>query len=246
MAGLHVLENNFFCVLPIFNLEKGSTLNKQCLLSCFILFTLFLSGCKAASQLPATPASTPIPSAVPTIVPTSVPTPTLTPTVLITPKITATPIVAMINTDDDLKRLVKQIYPMPCIAYNFAKAPLSDVNHASKLNFIEVNIQPDPKHYWVSEIADNADGSCQAFVACRPEFCQDKIYVQDDETRKVYEIDWEARMPWRPIQWVTWINNDTFTFLQSSNPDQALMIVINFDKREVLYEAIIFPDNFCR
>ena len=165
--------------------------------------------------------------------------------VVITPKITATPIVAKISKDGDLEHLVEQLYPMPCIGYNFAKAPLSDVNHASTLNFIEVDIQPDSNKYWISEVADSADGSRQAFVACEPEFCQDKLYVSDHQTATVYEIDWEARMPWRPIQWVTWINNDIVAFLQSSNPDHALLLAINFDKREVLYEAVVFPDYYC-
>jgi hypothetical protein len=52
-------------------------------------------------------------------------------------------------------------------------------------------------------------------------------------------------MPWRPIQWVTWINNDTLAFFQSSNPEQGQIIVINVDKREYLYAAIVFPDYAC-
>ena len=56
--------------------------------------------------------------------------------------------------------------------------------------FIEVNILPDQNSYWVSEIADNIDKSRQAFVACKPEFCQEKLYVKDNETERVYEIDW--------------------------------------------------------
>ena len=214
-------------------------MNRIAIAGWFIL-TLFVAACQSSKQF-FIPTETPILTSTPFLFDT----PTPTTTKLITPKITATPILANINTDDDLKRLVKQIYPFPCIGYNYAKAPLSDVNHASKLNFIEVDIHPDPKQYWVSEIADNIDGNRQAFVACKPEFCQEKIYVQDDKSQKVYEIDWEARMPWRPIQWVTWINNDTLAFLQSANPDHASIVVINFENKEVLYQAAIYPDYAC-
>ena len=133
-----------------------------------VLFSLsiFLTACQSSAQVLI---STETPSITETLLFTTTPflsdTPTQTQTVLIIPKITATPIIKSFNSDDDLKNLINQIYPFPCIGYNYAKAPLSDVNHASELTFIEVDVQPDPNKYWVSEIADNADGSRQAFVA---------------------------------------------------------------------------------
>jgi hypothetical protein len=214
-------------------IEDGESV-KRIIIAAWLIAVLIFTACQSSVQAPV-PSSTPLPAE----------TSTSQPKAVITPKITATPIVAKINTDDDLEYLVEQLYSIPCIGYNFAKAPQSDLNHASTLNFIEVDIQPDHNRYWVSEIADSADGSRQAFVACEPEFCQDKLYVSDEKTEKVYEIDWEARMPWRPIQWVTWINNDTLAFLQSSNPDHALLFAFNFEKKEVLYEAVVFPDYYC-
>ncbi|MBN1451066.1 MAG: hypothetical protein JW963_08640 [Anaerolineales bacterium] len=211
----------------------------------WLIVTLFLAACQSLTQVSISTDTflTGTPFHTSTSLLSDTPLPTAT--VLITPKITATPILATINTDDDLIRLIEQIYLLPCIGFNFAESPPPDVLHVSKLNFIEVDVQPDPNIYWISEIADNADGSRQAFVACEPEFCQDKLYIQDDKTEKVYEIDWESRMPWRPIQWVTWINNDILAFLQTSNPDHALLVAVNFDKREVLYEAVVFPDYYC-
>ena len=214
-----------------------------------VLFSLsiFLTACQSSAQVLI---STETPSITETPLFTTTPflsdTPTQTQTVLIIPKITATPIIKSFNSDDDLKNLINQIYPFPCIGYNYAKAPLSDVNHASELTFIEVDVQPDPNKYWVSEIADNADGSRQAFVACKPDFCQDKIYVQDKKSQKVYEVDWDARMAWRPIQWITWINDSILVFLQSANPDHAMVLAVDFEKREVLYQAVVFPDYACR
>jgi hypothetical protein len=132
---------------------------------------------------------------------------------------------------------------LPCNGMNYVNS--SSMQSSTELEFIEVDIQPDPKVYWVSEIADNIDKSRQAFVACDPDFCQDKIYGKDEETEKVYKIDWEWRLSYRPIQWITWINNDTLAFFQSSNPDQGSIIVVNVDKREYLYAGIVFPDYFC-
>jgi len=177
-----------------------------------------------------------------TLLPTS--TPTQMPAVLITPIITATPFNAIINADADVDQLIGKIFPGLCIGFNFAEFPSVDLQ-PSKLEFIEADVQPDPKLYWVSEIADSADKSRQAFVACKPEFCQDKIYVKNANTGKVFEINWDARMPWRPIQWITWINSDILTFFQSSNPDHGLIIAVNVDKREVLYESVVFPDYVC-
>ena len=165
----------------------------------------------------------------------------------ITPKITATPISAEIDTEEDLNLIIrKQIYPYPCFGYNFAKSPLTDVNHASELYFVKVDVQPNPQKYLVEEIADNANGSRKAWVACdNADHCEDKIYVQDNKSKEVYEITWEDQMFWRPIQWITWINNDILTLLQSANPDHALVMAINIEKREVLYQGIIFPDYAC-
>lgn len=119
-------------------------------------------------------------------------TDTLIPTAikLITPDITATPITAIVNSDDDMESLIRQIYPeFPCIGYNYAKE--SSEKPPPKLDFVEVDIQPDSKLHWISEIAENANNSRQAFVACEPELCQDKIYVKDFKSNKVFEINWE-------------------------------------------------------
>lgn len=206
----------------------------------FSFFTLFfLIACQPSKPIPVT--STPHSTS-------ALPSPSATFRIpVITPVTTATPIIAKVSTDKELSFIIQnQIYPYPCFGYNFAKAPLTDVNHASKLNFVEVNAQPDSREYLVEEIADNANRSRKAWVACNnADHCEDKIYIEDNKSKKVYEITWEDQMFWRPIQQITWINNDILTLLQSTNPDHALVMAINFDKREVLYEGIIFPDYAC-
>jgi len=166
--------------------------------------------------------------------------------ILITPEVTATPIYEFIGSKDDLERLVRNLYTWwsPCIGQNFAEiSPETPLSYS--IEFVEVAVQPNPQEYWISEIADNIDKSLQAFVACDPEFCQDKIYVLDIETKKVYEIKWETQFPWRPIESVIWINENILAFYQSINPQRAQIVVVDIDERKYLYHAFVFPDYFC-
>lgn len=216
-------------------------------------FTVFfLVSCQSSSSTPVTSTQNVLPKATYLSTPNTQFTFTPAPSAIfwvieITPVITSTPVVVNVNTEKELNFVIRnQIYPYPCFGYNFAKAPLTDVNHASMLYFVEVNTQFDSKEYMVEEIADNQDGSRRAWVACNnANHCEDKIYVQDSESAQVYEITWEDQMFWRPIQGITWINTDILTLLQSANPDHALVMAIDVAKREVLYEGVIFPDYTC-
>lgn len=226
---------------------------KKRIIAFSFITTFFLIACQSSKPVPVFSTQTLIPTATRPFTATPQPTfytpvPLATFRILIqTPVITSTPIVAKISTAKDLNFVIQhQIYPYPCFGDNFAKAPLTDANHASKLNFVEVNVQLDSNKYLVEEIAENASGNQKAWVACNDaDHCEDKLYVQEYKSEKVYEITWEGQMLWRPIQRITWINNDILTLLQSANPDQFLVMAINFAKREVLYEGIIFPENAC-
>jgi len=170
-------------------------------------------------------------------VPTQNP-PSIMPTVTwwVTPQITATPISVTLNENIKIDDVIKQLHPGICTSFNLAiETPQPvDVPPPYTLKFIEVNEQPNPNLYYYEEIADNIDKSRQAFIACKPESCQDKVYVKENKTGKVYEIDFGA-MTWRPIQWLTWINNDTLVFAQSSNPHYGLIVAVNLDKKEYQY-----------
>lgn len=223
--------------------KEVNKLKRMAFVPCLIMISI-LSACQSLPII-STSRKTPSPTKKPLFTqPLALVPPTTTATWWVTPKITATPVAAIVKTSDDLYNLLKKLYPMyPCIGYNYANS--SSPQAISNLEFIEVDVQPEPKSYWVSEVADNFEKSRQAFVACEPESCQDKIYVKFEQTEKVYEVDWEWRMPWRPIQLVIWINNDILEFFQSSNPEQGQIIVINVEKREYLYTAIVIPDNSC-
>ena len=160
-----------------------------------------------------------------------------------TPKVTATALTATINTDGELESLIEQIYP-------FCIGQLNDANSSalyapSHLQFIKSEILLDPEKIWISEVADNLDDTLQAFVACEVELCHPQIYVRKSATGEVYEIDWEFRMPWRPINQIIWINNDLLAFYQSANPYAGTIKVISFSKKEYLFSAMVFPDEYC-
>jgi hypothetical protein len=183
-----------------------------------------------------------------TSAPTSTPflasdTPISTATVWVTPQITATPRYALVRTDDDLKQVADDWAHRFCVGQN--EVASSRDWDSSNLEFTEVDIQPDPNKYWVSEIADNLDNSLKAFVACTPDLCHNQIYVKDNKTGKVYEVDWKFRTTWRPIQQVQWVNYNTLIFFHDTNPTHGQVVAINFDKKEYIYSAVAYSKSNC-
>jgi hypothetical protein len=166
----------------------------------------------------------------------SSPSPTPTATWWVTPVITATPLDVVFDSNMTVEKVIRQMHPGICTGSNLAIAPPppKDLPFPFPLKFVQVEGAPDRTSYYFHEIADNIDGSRQAFIACNPEECQDKVYVRDTTTEEVLEIEFGA-VPGRPILWLAWINRDTLVFTQSSNPHYGLVVVIDFDKRQYQY-----------
>ncbi len=203
---------------------------------CFSMVVV-LAACQSSSITLTQPST--ITSTLPLVSDTPIPTAIM----WITPQITATPQYALIRTDDDLKQVADDWAHRFCVGQNEVNT-LADWD-SSNLKFIEVDIQPDPNKYWISEIADNLDNSLRAFVACKPDLCRNQIYVKDNKTGKVYEIDWKLKTTWRPIQQVQWINYDTFVFFQPADSTHGQAVAINFNKKEYIYSGIAYPKSNC-
>lgn len=156
-----------------------------------------------------------------------------------TPMITATPI----TSTDDISVLLQNPFGWPCIGNNIVERP-SDIYTPANVEFIPSNIEPDSQKYWISELADSADKSQQAYVGCAPEFCQQKVYVKDSQSN-IYEVNWDKRLPWRSIQRIVWIYNNTLAFYQSASPSYGEILAVNTQTRELVYEASVFPDFSC-
>ena len=196
-------------------------------------------------------ACAPVNTAVPTTITTLPQTatsisPTPTATWWMTPAITATPLNIVLAKDTEIRNVIMQLHPTLCAGANLAieTPPPQDVPAPYPLKFVEVNDPPDPNSYYFEEIADNSDNSRRAFIACKPEKCQDDVYVKDNQTDTVYKIGFGA-MSWRPIQWLTWINKDTLLFTQSSNPHYGLIVAINVDKQEYQYYGMASDEYQC-
>lgn len=171
-------------------------------------------------------------------------TPSPTSTMWTTPQVTATPIyLSFSDTGDKLESMIGRMYYELCIGQN--EVGSSDDWNSSSLKFIETDIQPDLNKYWVSEIANNLDNSLEAFVACEPNSCSNQIYIKNNKTGEVFEVDWKLKDSWLPIQKVIWINYDTFMFFQSLDSTHGQIVAINFDKKEYRYSATAYPKSNC-
>jgi hypothetical protein len=194
------------------------------------LIAIFMLAACTTATMPA-PNETAISSQTPTSIP-----PSATPTFWVTPAITATPLNMALSERGEIDSLIEQLHPGICTGDNLAllTPPPIDVPPPTKLEITQVDTPPDPSSHYVSEIADNIDSSLQAFIACEPEKCVDSVYVKNNEIGKVYRV-YFGGLTYRPLQWLTWVNKDTFIVAQSSNPHYGLFVAINFNKREYVY-----------
>jgi len=129
--------------------------------------------------------------------PVATDTPVPTATVWVTPRITATPFYGFAMAEE-----IEALLSSLCTGQNEVNS--SEGWDSSNLEFVEVDMQPDPERYWISEIANNLDNSYQAFVACNPDMCKNQIYIKDNNTSKVYEVDWELETFSHPIKNIMW------------------------------------------
>jgi hypothetical protein len=162
--------------------------------------------------------------------------------VWITPIVTATPVLSAPETSE-VEGLMARMYYEFCVGQN--EVGLSTTWDSSNLRLVESGMQPDSSKYWISEIADNVENTREAFVACKPESCQNQIYIKDNRLNKVYEIDWSRKTLGLPIQKMLWINNDILTFVQTSDSTHRQIIMIDVLRQKYLFSAVIYPKSNC-
>jgi len=180
-----------------------------------------------------------IPAITETVTPSQTSTPiipTPTPTWWLIPAVTATPLNLALSEKGEIDSLIEQLHPGICTGNNLAilTPPPIDVPAPSKLEITEVSTSPNQQTHYVSAIADNIDGSLQAFIACEPEKCEDYVYVKNIKTGTVYSVDF-GTLTYRPLMWLIWVNKDTFIVAQSSNPHYGKIVAINFNAQEYVY-----------
>ena len=198
-----------------------------------------LTACSGVRSAPAT-ILTPI--GVGTSLPHASQTPTIsrnTQNVWPTPVITATPLVPRTRTDEEVKTFVDQLYKIDpqcrLDILNTTDIPLQK----PILTFQKSDLSINTEKLWVSEIADNSSKTLRAFVACDPHFCQQKLFVEDQNSGVVQEIKWEGQTLSRPISRIAWIGDNLLSFSHSTNPDDAVIATVDTRKEKFLFYWLV-------
>jgi hypothetical protein len=100
------------------------------------------------------------------------------------------------------------------------------------LKFTEISALPEPSPDYINERADNIDKSRTAF-AIGELGAVGNLYVEDNNTGKVYKINFGADDS-RPLDWLQWINKDTFTVAQQGH-SASQIVAINVEKQKYEY-----------
>ena len=163
-----------------------------------------------------------------------------TPKELATPRVTATPQDFELNNDDVISAFVRKSHPGVCPAINLVENPEPDfMPPPPAVSTSEVAAFPDTRSYYVSEIADNSDGTLRAAIACTGERCVDNVYVRNQQSGKVYLVNFGAEQG-RPLQWLVWLNRDTFLIFQSFSPHTGLVAAIDFTHEKFVHYGMGF------
>lgn len=163
-----------------------------------------------------------------------------TPEELVTPRVTATPQDFDLKNDDVISEFVRKSHPGVCPAINLVKNPEPDfMPPPPAVTVSEVAAFPDTRSYYVSEMADNSDGTLRAAIACTGEHCVDNVYVRNQKSGKVYIVNFGAEQG-RPLQWLVWLNRDTFLIIQSFSPHTGLIAAIDFTHQKFMHYGMGF------
>lgn len=159
---------------------------------------------------------------------------------MITPRITATPQDLDLQNDEVIKEFVRKSHPGVCPAINLVENPEPDfMPPPPAVTVSEVAAFPDTRSYYVSEIADNSDGTLRAAIACTGERCVDNVYVRNQQSGKAYIVNFGAEQG-RPLQWLVWLNHDTFLIFQSFSPHTGLVAAIDFAHEKFVHYGMGF------
>jgi hypothetical protein len=88
------------------------------------------------------------------------------------------------------------------------------------------------------EDTTSPNGIFRAFVACEDEQCQDRLFVEDLTNSQIFEVTFSARLPWRPISSVMWIDDYVLAFSQWSNPHYGFRYAIDINQKQPLLTLV--------
>lgn len=96
--------------------------------------------------------------------------------------------------------------------------------------------------FMIIEDATSPNGIYRAFVACDENHCQPRLFIEDLQTNETTEATFTERMPWRPLDRLTWLNDTVLAFSQSSNPHQGFRFAVDIQQRQHLLTLLIYDE----
>lgn len=92
----------------------------------------------------------------------------------------------------------------------------------------------------MQEDVPSPNGIYQAFVACDENHCQPRLFIENLQTNETVEATFSERMPWRPLDRLSWLNDTVLAFSQSSNPHQGFRFAVDIEQRQHLLTLLIY------
>jgi hypothetical protein len=167
--------------------------------------------------------------------------------VIVTPRVTATPIKNVPDTDDGINKLIEKIYPVnPNPNCNVDVLNTNDRNIEKPiLKFNTPAIDPVLMNYMVEEIADNSSHTIRAFLACdNPKHCHEHLFLKNLINGNVTEINWSTQNDIRPINNIIWIGDDLLAFAELTGVYIITIAVI--EVKEERFNLFLLSDNRCQ
>jgi len=164
------------------------------------------------------------------------------------PLVTASPIPFDASSEDMTKTIDTLFNKQTCTKEDYLKPIAPYISQGflgyqvGKPEFIEVTNQVDFSKVFLEEIADNTRKNYRAYLVVEPQptnscpaCIQLRVYVEDQETKQVYKINWKGYQPSRVISRLMWIGDKILTFFQSVGPHGDELIGIDVEKQAFIY-----------
>ena len=209
-----------------------------------LIFSLSLSSCLSQGNYVVTEESPA--TEISEIAPTSTlfwitPVPPLTALPTITPKIIE-PFIPN-SSDTDISNIIVQIYSIePACTHSVF---IDDPDIKSKVKFLDI-AEPDSLNIkWVQAISYSPDKSHQAYIACvstspDSQGCSDHVYIKNNSSGKVFDIEFYGHQSWRPVFGVIWIGNNIVAFTENANPQVDTIYAVDLNKVEYAYLSLYY------
>ncbi len=147
------------------------------------------------------------------------------------------------NGTEDISNIIVQIYPIkPECAHSVF---MDDPDIKTKVKFLDVAEPNKLDISWVQAISYSPDKNRQAYIACvtdstESQGCSDHVYVKNESSGEVFEIEFHGHQSGRPIFNITWIGNDVIAFTENSSPQVDTIYAIDLAKKEYLYYSLYY------